>query len=123
MDIYCDCEGPKVGGYLRLVKARKPHKCCDCKRAIEKGEEYCRVTGIWDEPLTFKVCASCEEVRRRLQENDDECCVAYGELEEYILNSELVDKGDDEIAQGRYCAIATTVPWLKMSHGRFQLVK
>lgn len=119
--MYCDCEKPRVGGYPRLVKARKPHKCCECHQKILSGQEYCRIDGIWEEPASFCLCVSCQELGEKLRQ--DGGCFGYGELEDYIFESELVDTGDDEIAQGRNCAIATTVPWLARSHGRFHLVK
>lgn len=48
------------------LKARKPHKCCECYREIPKGAEYERVTGKWDRVSTYKTCMDCVNIRRGL---------------------------------------------------------
>ena len=45
-------------------KARKQHKCCECKRQIEAGETYLVEEGKWDgEFETFKTCSDCLSIR------------------------------------------------------------
>lgn len=45
-------------------KARKEHKCCECRRVINKGEVYHKWSGKWDgDLLCQKTCAQCEEIR------------------------------------------------------------
>ena len=47
--------------------ARKAHICCECERQIEVGEQYQKVSGIWDgEPETYKTCSECAEIRDTL---------------------------------------------------------
>lgn len=48
----------------RTVKARKPHRCCECRCAIVIGEMHEVVSGIWDgEPERFRTCLPCVEWR------------------------------------------------------------
>ena len=48
-------------------KARKDHKCCECRGVIKVGEVYNRHHGIWDgEPDSYKVCSDCDFLRVRL---------------------------------------------------------
>ena len=45
-------------------KARKDHKCCECRGIISKGEIYNYHHGIWDgQAESFKVCSDCESLR------------------------------------------------------------
>lgn len=41
-------------------KARKPHKCDECRRVIEIGETYLHERGIGDGPFTNKTCSHCQ---------------------------------------------------------------
>jgi hypothetical protein len=55
----------------RHLVARKPHKCGECYRVIEKGETYLReVTAFEREMSTHKTCSHCQVVRDWLF---DEC--------------------------------------------------
>ena len=57
---------------LKKRKARKQHKCCECKGVIQAGEVYNLHSGIWNcEPASFKVCADCEELRDRIRSECD----------------------------------------------------
>lgn len=47
-----------------MVKARKAHKCCECRRVIQPGEQYERVAAIWDGSWShYRTCALCREIR------------------------------------------------------------
>lgn len=47
----------------KVVKARKTHRCCECRRDIVKGEKYNLTTGKWDgEFSAYKVCSDCQSV-------------------------------------------------------------
>ena len=49
--------------WLSNPKARKVHKCYDCKREIQPGQIYYRDTGKWDGKLkTYKMCIVCREI-------------------------------------------------------------
>lgn len=42
-------------------KARKEHKCCECRGMIPRGEIYFRYKGLWDGCIqTFIRCADCQ---------------------------------------------------------------
>lgn len=47
--------------YVRTTrKARKQHKCSECRRSIEPGETYQHVAGVWDGGMsTYKTCQHC----------------------------------------------------------------
>lgn len=45
-------------------KARKEHKCCECRGVIQVGETYNYHHGIWsDGPEQYKTCLECEVLR------------------------------------------------------------
>jgi hypothetical protein len=74
-------------------KARKRHKCCECGGLIMEGEQYIRVSGIWDgEPERYKVCVDCDALRTEADRNvrDPEESTAFGYLAETL--SEMNDK-------------------------------
>lgn len=48
----------------RVVTARKPHRCCECRETIPVGERYERTAGKWDGTVsTFCTCLVCAEIR------------------------------------------------------------
>lgn len=47
-----------------MFKARKLHKCCECRLPISVGQYYERsVMKAEGEMFTFKTCANCKEIR------------------------------------------------------------
>lgn len=59
-----DYEGPSFHT-VKMIKSRKKHKCCECKRTIEKGEEYEKTSGMWDGRFDeFKTCSDCISLRK-----------------------------------------------------------
>ena len=55
-------------------KAKKVHKCCECRGEIQPGEVYHLHSGIWDgRPSAFKVCNDCEELRERIRVQGNLC--------------------------------------------------
>lgn len=64
-------------------KARKEHKCCECRKVIEKGEHYEYCSGIWDDPDSYKTCQSCVELRVNHQDVHS-CIPPFESLSEYI---------------------------------------
>lgn len=46
-----------------IRKARKEHKCCECRKVISKGDKYEYLSGVWDEPQSYKTCISCADMR------------------------------------------------------------
>lgn len=63
-----------------IVKARKPHKCDECRSDIPKGAEYLRECGKWDgEFSSFHTCLICAELRTAFSCKDGQG-ICYGEL-------------------------------------------
>ena len=66
-----DCACVYIGDYdcaelhsRRMVKARKIHKCEECNREIQPGEEYEYVTAKWYGAFeTMKTCQDCLSIR------------------------------------------------------------
>lgn len=98
-----DCEPPQC--YHRsLPKARKQHRCCECRGWIERGEIYERFEGIWDgEGLTFKTCPDCFDIRRRLaiilRNECGGCDVAFTRI------SEELQEGDHDELSGEFLSV------------------
>lgn len=47
-------------------KARKSHRCCECRKTIQPGQRYEVCSGSWDGGIqTFKTCQSCVEIRAK----------------------------------------------------------
>ncbi len=67
MDCYCD-EGelPSVST-TAWRKARKAHRCCECKDPILPGERYeyttCLCDGRWE---TYRTCEDCVDTRAKV---------------------------------------------------------
>lgn len=46
-------------------KARKEHRCYECRTTIKRGERYEETTGIWDgDPHRYRTCLDCVSVRK-----------------------------------------------------------
>lgn len=74
-----------------IVKARKPHRCCECGLTIAKGEKYQVVSGMWDGRFDrIKTCMLCMETREKATEGlrTGDCCdlPAFGELRQYLCD-------------------------------------
>lgn len=85
---------------ISTPKARKDHKCCECRGTISKGEVYHVFSGIWDGRAgTYKTCADCESHRndivdkRWLHAEDYPC---FGHLYEDVF------EGDDAFEIKRF---------------------
>lgn len=84
------CEMPQVYGCDK-PKARKEHRCYECRGAIAIGEVYHKHHGIWEgEASTFKVCADCEAMRFEVDNGtvNPDCITAFGELYESVFESD-----------------------------------
>jgi hypothetical protein len=48
----------------KVVKARKDHRCVECRETIAKGQKHEYIKGLWDGRFdTFRTCLSCVEIR------------------------------------------------------------
>ena len=79
MGFACECDDCWSFYRSDFVTARKTHRCCECLRIIEPGEEYQNEFGIWEgEPSTLKTCEECAGLRASY--NALGYCHTYGEL-------------------------------------------
>ena len=87
----CDCDyNPPTLFIQSERKARKEHKCCECKSKIVKGETYVYTVGVWDHEFdSFKQCLACCELSARI-ENELECPPCYGQLISAMQDSDLI---------------------------------
>jgi hypothetical protein len=80
----CDYDAPEFCD-ITTVKARKPHRCYECRGSIKPGESYERTAGKWDGDFcSFKTCALCRELRRWAVISVPCFCWTYGELHENV---------------------------------------
>ena len=80
----CYCESAPSMFVATWPKAKKSHKCCECRRPIKIGDEYERVAGVWDGDFAyFKTCESCAGLREALTEVS---CPSYGGLSDDYWN-------------------------------------
>jgi len=97
----CDCgDGPETYRESR-PKAKKQHKCCECGRAIQPGETYRHLWGVWDgDPKTFKTCDDCLGLEDWARDQMDCFCPRFGDLRQEVLDM-VHDSGEqDVIAEG-----------------------
>lgn len=60
----CDAEFPEISSET-FPKARKVHRCCECRGTIQPGERYSCLSGLWDGRFeVYKTCLECIELRR-----------------------------------------------------------
>jgi len=95
----CDCdyaESPSVFHETR-PKARKRHKCCECRGWIEPGEFYERYDGIWDGRADCnKTCLDCVQLRADIMAAEKCHCFVFGNLHEHA--SEVQEYRDRYVA-------------------------
>jgi len=74
----------------RLVKARKPQKCCEANRVIPPGEMYWRITVLWDNDfLSFTQSQAAYTMCRYINRHfPGGCAISFGGLREFITEHE-----------------------------------
>jgi hypothetical protein len=91
----CACIEAHDGDFATMlfdkkVVARKKHKCCECRRAIERGETYRKESALYDGTITtYKTCIDCNGIRDAFV-----CTFAWGEVLEAVENA-IYDYGCD----------------------------
>lgn len=79
-DCFCDYDPPAFCR-IKVVQARKEHKCFECCRIIMPGEAYEAVFGVWDGMSgTFKTCSHCLDIRRFVENSVPCFCWAHGNV-------------------------------------------
>lgn len=87
MSCACDLVVPDVFD-RRHRRAAKERGCCECGRAIEPGERYEEVTGLWDGCWSrYRTCQGCERLRATVD------CVAFGGLFEFLWQEHSYTRG------------------------------
>ena len=87
------CEMPDVYDEARK-KARKNHKCCECKKEIKKGDSYIYIHGLWNDKWdSYHMCEECEEVKdyiykKYYSDYGSDGMPAIGEVHEWIKETE-----------------------------------
>lgn len=78
----------------RYRKARKPHRCAECRHTIHAGDTYSRVAFLWEGTASSDaICLNCdrlseaagEEVRRGGMNEDDG--PRFGEIVPWLLDA------------------------------------
>lgn len=92
--VFCDIDDRAIMLSVTRPKARKQHKCTECKRIIAKGEQYlCEKTLYVGTIETWKTCQDCESIRDNLFSGG----YYYGEII-YMLN-EHIHECDGDISE------------------------
>lgn len=108
-DCYCDIGDPPEYYRVRIVKARKQHRCEECSRVILPGESYECVTGKWEGAVSIlKTCSNCLDIRRFVQNSVPCFCWWHGDM---LQNAH--DTIDDAYSRAR-----DEVKGLFMGYGR-----
>ena len=59
-----DYDGALECTTLEILKCRKPVRCGECRKVVEKGEQYERYAGKWEgEWFVARTCLLCAEIR------------------------------------------------------------
>lgn len=76
----CECDAELPEFYRKSVrKARKEHRCDECKKPIRVGESYEHVSGKWDGRIgTYKTCPRCLTLFEFLTDKTDCHCRVHG---------------------------------------------
>ena len=98
-DCACDYNAPSA--YSRTMpRARKRHKCCECRGGILPGEQYERVFGVWDGDWnTFITCARCIDIRTWTKNNVPCLCWCH---------EQIIEDCREAITEAQYRAPAET---------------
>jgi hypothetical protein len=79
-ECYCDYE-PATVYIKRQRKARKRHRCYECRRWIEPGETYENLFAVWDgDAKTVKTCSHCVAFVEYIDAHVPCFCYAHGNI-------------------------------------------
>ena len=95
----CDCDYDQPDVFEQSdVKARKFHRCSECRGWIAPGETYRKSFGVWDgSAQSFKTCRDCIEFAGWAEDqNGDNICYGLGNMIHDIRDC-LNEMGDDRV--------------------------
>ena len=82
-----DFDGPNEFERCTTPKARKEHKCEECRKVIAKGEVYERFTAKWDGAVTTtKTCLLCAEISTVFYCNGRVLGNLWGDMADYVFD-------------------------------------
>lgn len=86
MSYSCDFDGPSCYGETHR-RARKQHKCAECRRPILPGQTYVYASGVWDgRGGDYKWCLRCDRLMKAYMAADDcDCGVTIGTLRSAVV--------------------------------------
>ena len=105
---YCDCDSYSDPYWAETRKARIRHRCGECWRWIEPGENYEHVRGKCDgEMFVAKTCSHCLAILNYVTAHVPCFCLEHGNM---------LDAADEEIREW-----GPTVPGMGMEYGRLRV--
>lgn len=78
--------GESIDGYLEMytcefVKARRDHRCVECRRLIPVRSDYQRISFLWEGKFeTHHSCCDCAEIRSAFDCSEQDEAIQFGEL-------------------------------------------
>lgn len=91
MECSCDADVDTSDGdscdfvKVSLVKARKQHKCSECRGIIEPGTEYENVRGLWDGDFqAYKTYSDCMSLRKEFFSRGYFLGTIWGDFREFV---------------------------------------
>lgn len=104
MSCHCDLE-PATFYNVKIRKARKTHRCSECKGIILPKEKYEHVSALWEgDVCAFKTCGSCRDLRTWVQNNVPCLCWVHGLGDQSLVDaiSEAYQRAPEEVAGLRF---------------------
>lgn len=103
----CSCDYEYADFYeIRTHKARKTHKCLECRQSINKGDIYTYHRAFNDGSWFWgRLCSNCMNVYEYIQKHEECFCPSLGgliyeikewglEAEDYLIPFRILDSGE-----------------------------
>lgn len=79
----CECDYEMPEAFRQSdVKAKKFHRCDECRGWIAPGEKYRKSFGVWDgDARSYKTCFDCLDfVEWAEEQSGDDICYSFGNM-------------------------------------------
>lgn len=79
----CECDYDLPEHFRQAnVRARKMHRCTECRGWIAPGETYLKTFGVWDgRAAGYATCSDCQAFAAWAEErNGDDICYSFGNM-------------------------------------------